>query len=113
MEYLPGRWRASMQLNRLLVRREVVWLLASGAAVALMGLSVISSPVSKQDDNIITVYAAASMQGALDAIDGAYIKSTGVKVIAGYGATSVLVKQIAHEPVADVFVSAGLEWMDF
>src|SRR5262245_12667183 len=39
--------------------------------------------------------------------------STDVKVIAGYAASSALIKQIAQGAVADVFASANLEWMDF
>jgi ABC-type molybdate transport system substrate-binding protein len=50
-----------MQVDQL-IRREVVWF-RTGAAVALVGLSVIFgiSAVSKQD-NVITVFAAASME---------------------------------------------------
>ena len=32
---------------------------------------------------------------------------------AGYAASSTLIKQIAQGAVADVFVSANPEWMDF
>jgi molybdate transport system substrate-binding protein len=61
----------------------------------------------------ITVLAAASMQNALDDVNAAFTKITGVKVTAGYAASSVLIKQIAQGAVADVFVSANPEWMDF
>ena len=101
-----------MQVDQL-IRREVVWLLG-GAAVALVGLSVIygMSPAPK-DDNAITVFAAASLENVLDDIDGAFTKSTGVKVIEGHGSSSVLIKQIAHGPAADVFLAADRESMDF
>src|SRR5215475_8257208 len=103
--------RALMQVDQP-IRRHVLWLLG-GAAVALAGLSVImvTSPVPKPD-NTITVFAAASMENALDDINGAFTKSTGVKVIVDYRTTSVLIKQIARGPAPDVFVSANLEWMN-
>jgi molybdate transport system substrate-binding protein len=53
------------------------------------------------------------MQNALDDINTAFTKSTDVKVIAGYAASSALIKQIARGVAADVFASANLEWMDF
>jgi molybdate transport system substrate-binding protein len=101
-----------MQVDQL-VRREIV-LLLGGAAVALVALSVIVrvSPVPNPD-NTISVFAAASMENALDDINGAFTKSTGVKVNVDYGTTSVLIKQVAHGPAPDVFVSADLDAMDF
>jgi molybdate transport system substrate-binding protein len=53
------------------------------------------------------------MQNALDDINAAFTKNTDVKVIAGYAASSALIKQIAQGAAADVFASANLEWMDF
>jgi len=53
------------------------------------------------------------MQNALDDINTAFTKNTDVKVIAGYAASSALIKQIAQGAAADVFASANLEWMDF
>jgi molybdate transport system substrate-binding protein len=61
----------------------------------------------------ITVLAAASMENALDDVNAAFTKSTGVKVTASYAASSTLIKQIAQGAVADVFASADPEWMDF
>src|SRR5262249_29381496 len=70
------------------------------------------APQSKQGEHI-TVLAAASMQNALDDVNAAFTKSTGVKVAAGYAASSALIKQIGQGAVADVFVSANPEWMDY
>src|SRR5262249_21329913 len=56
---------------------------------------------------------AASMQNALDDINAAFTESTNVKVMAGYAASSALIKQIAQGAAAEVFASANLEWMDF
>ena len=83
------------------------------AAVALgMGLA---SPLTAAlaQDKTITVFAAASMKNALDDVDTAFTKNTGIKVVASYAASSALIKQIENGAPADVFVSADLDWMDY
>src|SRR5262252_9556524 len=96
-----------MQFDRL----EPGELLAAFAGAALCAIIVTSPPLPQ--GKYITVLAAASMQNALDDINAAFTKSTDVKVIAGYAASSALIKQIARGAAADVFASANLEWMDF
>jgi molybdate transport system substrate-binding protein len=64
-------------------------------------------------DRSVTVFAAASMKNALDDVDTAFTKKTGVKVVASYDASSALMKQIEGGAPADVFVSADLKWMDY
>ena len=61
----------------------------------------------------ITVFAAASMKNALDDVNAAFTKATGIKVMASYAASSALAKQIEQGAPADVFVSADLDWMDY
>lgn len=61
----------------------------------------------------ITVFAAASMKNALDDVDAAFSKASGIKVTASYAASSALAKQIEEGAPADVFVSADLRWMDY
>jgi molybdate transport system substrate-binding protein len=61
----------------------------------------------------ITVFAAASMKNALDDINDAFSKQTGIKVTTSYAASSGLMKQIENGAPADVFVSADLDWMDY
>ena len=107
----------------------LLWLLG-GVAVALAALPAIfaGSPVSEQDktltvlttssmqskeDEAITVRAASSVQNALDDINAAFTKSTGVKVTASYAASGTIVKQIAQGAAADVFVSADSDSMDW
>ena len=107
----------------------LLWLLG-GVAVALAALPAIfdGSPASTQDealtvltassmqskqDEALTVLAASSMQNALDDINAAFTTSTGVKVIAGYRASSTAIKQIAQGAAADVFDSDDLDWMDW
>ncbi|HTS40708.1 MAG TPA: molybdate ABC transporter substrate-binding protein [Xanthobacteraceae bacterium] len=71
-----------------------------------------SAPVQAQDQTII-MFAAASMKNALDEVNAAYTKKSGVKVISSYAASSALAKQIEAGAPADLFASADLEWMDY
>ncbi len=71
-----------------------------------------TSPVHAQEKTL-TVFAAASMKNALDDVDAAYTKKTGVKLAVSYAASSALMKQIEQGAPADVFVSADLDWMDY
>ena len=64
-------------------------------------------------DKSILVFAAASMKNALDDVDAAFAKQTGVAVVASYDASSALMKQIEQGAPADVFISADLKWMDY
>jgi molybdate transport system substrate-binding protein len=64
-------------------------------------------------DRPILVFAAASMKNALDDVNAAFTKATGIKVTASYAASSALMKQIEGGAPADVFVSADLDWMDY
>jgi molybdate transport system substrate-binding protein len=68
-------------------------------------------PAAAQDT--LTVYAAASMRNALDDVNAAFTKASGVKVTASYEASSALAKQIEQGAPADVFISADLRWMDY
>jgi molybdate transport system substrate-binding protein len=61
----------------------------------------------------ITVLAAASLTNALDDVDTAFTKQSGIKVVVRYGASSALAKQIEQGAPADVFASANLQWMDY
>jgi molybdate transport system substrate-binding protein len=80
------------------------------AVVMLFGSA--HSPALAQDKSL-TVFAAASMKNALDAVDAAYTAKTGVKVAASYAASSTLAKQIEQGAPADIFLSADADWMGY
>ena len=82
------------------------------AAIALMFALLAALPAQAQDKTV-TVFAAASMKNAIDDINAAFTKATGVKVVASLAASSALAKQIEQGAPADVFASADLEWMDY
>ncbi len=83
---------------------SLLWFAAGAVAGSL--------PASAQEKTL-TVFAAASMKNALDDVDAAYTRKSGVKLAVSYAASSALMKQIEQGAPADVFVSADLDWMDY
>lgn len=95
-------------------RRTFTTTFAAALLTSLVGLG--QQPAAAQTsapEKSITVFAAASMKNALDDVNAAYTKATGVKVVASYAASSALAKQIEGGAPADAFVSADLKWMDY
>src|SRR5690348_3980913 len=85
------------------------------STVALV-VALAALPARAQDraQNVrLTIFAAASMKNAVDDINAAFIKATGIKAVASYAASSALAKQIESGAPADLFASADLEWMDY
>jgi molybdate transport system substrate-binding protein len=81
---------------------------------AFIGLLLaLAAPQGAAAQDTITVFAAASLRNALDDVDAAFTKASGVKVTASYAASSALAKQIEQGAPAEVFVSADLKWMDY
>jgi molybdate transport system substrate-binding protein len=60
----------------------------------------------------VHVFAAASMKTALDNAAKLWKIQSGNDVVATYGSTGTLAKQIAEAAPADIFISADLAWMD-
>ena len=60
----------------------------------------------------INVFAAVSMKTALDQIDAQWKIKSGQDVVATYGSSATLAKQIQQAAPADIFISADLAWMD-
>jgi molybdate transport system substrate-binding protein len=97
-------WRRDLKISA----RILFLALAISAGLA----GSISAPAGAQERTLI-VFAAASMKNALDDINAAFLKATGVKVTASYAASSALAKQIEQGAPADIFASADIEWMDY
>jgi molybdate transport system substrate-binding protein len=91
--------------NRMPLRRHVM----AAAAAALM---LITAPAAHAADRV-TVFAAASLKTALDAVSAQWSAETGNKAVISYAASSALAKQIEQGAPADVFFSADLDWMDY
>jgi molybdate transport system substrate-binding protein len=71
-----------------------------------------AAPATAQE-KAVTVFAAASMKNALDDVNAAFLKQSGLKVATSYAASSALARQIEQGAPADIFASADLEWMDY
>ena len=90
--------RASLTILGVVALAFVVW-----QGVRLLG---VGATTAHTEDKTITVFAAASLTNALDDVDAAFTKQSGIKVVVRCGASSALAKQIEQGAPADVFASA-------
>jgi molybdate transport system substrate-binding protein len=81
-------------------------------ATALAATLLIAAPAARAAEPV-TVFAAASLKTALDAVSAAWTAETQKKATISYAATSALAKQIEQGAPADVFFSADMDWMDY
>jgi molybdate transport system substrate-binding protein len=105
-------WRAATQRNVNSAEARNSLIILSVVALALVGWQG-ARLLPHAEDKIITVFAAASLTNALDDVDTAFTKQSGIKVVVRYGASSALAKQIEQGAPANVFASADLQWMDY
>jgi molybdate transport system substrate-binding protein len=61
----------------------------------------------------LTVFAAASLQEAMEKIGAAFEEETGVNVVFSFAGTGTLARQVEAGAPADLFVSADTAWMDY
>jgi len=95
-------------MSRRLMSRRFILALLFAATAALAA----PRPALAQEKTI-TIFAAASMKNAVDDINAAFLKATGIKPVASLAASSALAKQIEQGAPADLFASADLAWMDY
>src|SRR5215469_10106389 len=81
--------------------------------ISILFALAVGATTAYAEDETITVFAAASLKNALDDVDTAFTKQSGIKVVASYGASSALAKQIEQGAQMDIFASADLQWMDY
>ena len=109
-------WRAATQWNVNSAEARNSLIILGVVALVMVGWQcarLLAVGATTAQDKTITVFAAASLTNALDDVDTAFTKQTGIKVVVRYGASSALAKQIEQGAPADVFVSADLQWMDY
>ncbi len=69
-------------------------------------------PLSMASANEVVIFAAASLQSAIDDLNTTFALQHGpAKGV--YAPSSVLARQIEQGAEADVFISANVEWMDY
>lgn len=81
------------------------------ALAASLALAFTAGPASAQSPAKITVFAAASLTEAFNALGPAFTKKTGIDVTFNYGGSDTLATQIKQGAPADVFASANLTQM--
>lgn len=79
-------------------------------ATVIAGVSFAIPSIAQEN---LTVFAAASLKNALDAVNTACEADVGAKATISYAASSALAKQIEQGAPADVFISADLDWMKY
>jgi molybdate transport system substrate-binding protein len=78
----------------------------------LCGLLLCGASTTARTQELL-VFAAASLQDALDAVIEAYQAQGGGEVTASYASSSTLARQIEQGAPADIYISANPEWMDY
>ena len=107
-------WRVATQRNSAEARNSLIILgVVALAMVGWQGVRLFGVGATTAQDKTITVFAAASLTNALDDVDTAFTKQSGIKVVVSYGASSALARQIDQGAPMDVFASADLQWMDY
>ncbi len=84
--------------------------------IALAGAWLVAAAIAAMQPitaHAVTVFAAASLHEALEAVTRQYVRAGGPKVVVSYAGTAALARQIEHGAPADLFISADLAWMDF
>lgn len=85
----------------------------SAAFLAALAAPAAGVSAAHADEGKVTVFAAASMKNALDAVNDACAAEVGESAAISYASSSALAKQIENGAPADVFISADLDWMKY
>jgi molybdate transport system substrate-binding protein len=88
------------------------WQFLAATAAILVLAAAGDSPLAARSRDVL-IFAAASMQTALDEIAPALEKATDLHPKFSYAASSTLAKQIERGAPAEIFISADLDWMDY
>lgn len=92
-----------------MLRRSLVRTCLACGAVLLLGLGSASAQAAER----VTLFAAASLTDAVDALAEAYERDHDVDIVPVYAASSTLARQIANGAPAEIYLSANEQWMDW
>ena len=109
----PGRGLRVRMVGLLMATTVGVVAAAWSVPFGLPQPSASVSAPSPRLANDVLVFAAASLQTALDALVVPMERATRVRMRISYAASSALARQIENGAPADLFLSADLEWMDY
>jgi molybdate transport system substrate-binding protein len=87
--------------------------LGRGLGVVALGLMLLAGAHGAVAQEKVTVFAAASLKNALDAVNAACETDVGERATVSYAASSALARQIEQGAPADVFMPADLDWMKY
>ena len=77
------------------------------------GLAAYGGPGRQPGTPSVLIFAASSLQTALDEMLPPMQKAAGAQVRVSYAASSALARQIESGAPAEIFISADLDWMDY
>jgi molybdate transport system substrate-binding protein len=75
-------------------------------------LALLLAPLAPRAETV-TVFAAASLRDAVEALARPFEAATGHRVVASYAASNALARQLEAGAPAQVFISADREWADY
>lgn len=107
----PEKYHALLKGRLMIKRRD--WLKGLVLALGLAWAGAMVAPTTAQAEEKVTVFAAASLKNALDAVNDEWRKQSGKETTVSYAASSALAKQVEQGAPADVFISADIAWMDY
>jgi molybdate transport system substrate-binding protein len=84
-------------------------LLPRAVCIALAGLCAFGTLAQAET---VTVFAAASLKGALDEVAQSFEDNFDHTITLSYGGSSALARQISYGAPANLFISANPQWMD-
>lgn len=85
--------------------------MSRGRRVAALFAALLLSPLALADK--VTVFAAASLQEALEEVAKPFEERTGHSVVTSFAGSSALARQIQSGAPADLFISADPDWADY
>ncbi|GAC1673628.1 MAG: molybdate ABC transporter substrate-binding protein [Steroidobacteraceae bacterium] len=79
----------------------------------LLALFSLASAAADAGKRPVTVFAAASLSNALQAVGDGFTRETSIAVTFSFAASSALARQIENGAPADDYFYSDLEWMDY
>ena len=86
---------------------------AGMAMLLALALGLMGAPAIAAQAHPVTIFAAASLHDAIDAVSSSYASASHENVTPVYAASSALARQIENGAPADLFISADEQWMDY
>jgi molybdate transport system substrate-binding protein len=77
----------------------------------LLVLCLVAASLARAET--ITVFAAASLKEALDAVAAAFEKKSADRIVISYAGSNMLARQIENGAPAALFISADTDWIDY